>query len=203
MAGVFLAGTVPDFSWAYRMFPMNVEEMSTQADRIVVGVCIAREEGNLPSEQDGRALTFTQYTFQVTDSIKGNVGQTLTIRQVRLGGRPTPAVGGQALRSGRPLLPDYQPGQEVLLFLGPDSALGLTSPVALDEAVFDVETQDGQKFFKRRSGNRGLFRDMSADQLAADRGLSREETALFPVKDRESLPEEPFRSLVRKLSRGR
>jgi hypothetical protein len=188
---------------AYRMLPMNVEEMSAQADRIVVAVCVAREEGELPVDQGGRPLGFTQYTFQVTDTLKGNVDQILTIRQVRLGERSGTDSGGRPLRSGRPLLPGYAPGQEVLLFLGPDSSLGLTSPVALDDAVFDVETRDSQKVFRRRSGNRGLFRDMSSERLTTSHGLSRDETALFPVKENEPLPEAPFRSLVRKLTRGR
>jgi hypothetical protein len=189
--------------FAYRMVPMNLAEMSAQAERIVVGLCLAREEGQLPGEPGGRSLTFTQYTFQVTDTLKGNVGQTLTIRQVRLGARSAPLTGGQPLRSGRPVLPDYQPGQEVLLFLGPDSSLGLTSPVALDDAVFDAETRDGQTNFRRRSGNRGLFKDMSADQLTASHGLTQDEAALLPVRDHDPIASAPFRSLVRKLSRGR
>lgn len=190
-------------AWAYRMIPMNLEEMSVEAERVVVATCLAREEGEFPTAPGGPPVRFTQYTFQVTDNLKGNTGQTLTIRQVRLGARSAPTPGEPPLRSGRPLLPDYQPGQEVLLFLGPDSSLGLTSPVALDDAVFDVETQNGQKVLKHRSENRGLFRDMSSDQVAAVRGLSSDETALFHVKERERIPAAPFFSLVRKLSRGR
>ncbi len=202
IAAGLLAVTVGQVAWAYRMLPMNLAEMSSAADRVVVGICTAREEGELPSSPGGPPVRFTQYTFQVTDNLKGNAGQTLTIRQVRLGGRSIPGAGEPPLRSGRPLLPDYQPGQEVLLFLGPDSSLGLTSPVGLDQAVFDVEMQGGQKVFKHRFANRGLFRNMSVDQIAASRGLSREEIALFPIKEHEALPAAPFLSLVKKLSRG-
>ena len=188
--------------FATRMLPMNLVEMSAEADRVVVGLCTARQEGEMPSSPGGPAIRFTEYTFHVTDNLKGNTGQTLTIRQVRLGARPVAGATEPPLKSGRPVLPDYQPGQEVMVFLGPESSLGLTSPVALDQAVFDVETQNGQRVFKHRFANRGLNRNMSADQLATARGLSREEIALFLIREHEAIPSAPFLSLVRKLSRG-
>ena len=33
---------------AFRMVPMNLREMAVKAERIVVGVCTAREEGEMP-----------------------------------------------------------------------------------------------------------------------------------------------------------
>lgn len=181
---------------------MNIQEMTATAERIVVGVCTAREEGEVPVAPGGAPVGFTQYTFQITDHLKGNVGETMTIRQVQLGRKP-PFQGIEQPLGRNPLpLPDYQPGQEVLLFLGGDSSLGLTSPVAMDGAVFEVETSGGRKTFKRRFGNLGLFRDLSAEQLAATRQLSPEEIALFSVKEHEPIPYVPFVSLVRKLMNG-
>lgn len=187
---------------AFRMVPMNLREMAVKAERIVVVVCTAREEGEMPVSPDGPPVGLTQYTFQVTERLKGTVGQTLTIRQVRLGRKP-PSQGIEQPLGSSPLpLPDYQPGQEVLLFLGGDSSLGLTSPVAMDGAVFDVETIGGQKAFKHRFGNLALFRDLSVPQLAETLHLSPEEIALFSVKAHELIPYAPFVSLVRKLMNG-
>lgn len=188
--------------YAFRMVPMNLAEMSAEAERIVVGVCTAREEGSEPVPPGGLSVRFTQYTFQISDNLKGNAGRTLTIRQVRLGRAPASSGYGQPIDRDILPLPDYQPGQEVLLFLGPDSSLGLTSPVAMDQAVFDVATQAGQKAFRNRAGNRFLFRNMSASQLAVTRGLSSEEAALFPIKHGEPIPYAPFLSLIRKLANG-
>jgi hypothetical protein len=187
---------------AFRMVPMNLAEMSATAERIMVGVCIAREDGELPVSPGGPSLGFTQYTFQVTDLLKGAIGPTLTIRQVRLGRKP-PSRGIEQPLGRNPLpLPDYQPGQEVLLFLGGDSSLGLTSPVAMEQAVFDIDTSGGQKMLKHRFGNRLLFQNMSAQGLAASKGLSAAEVALFPVREHEPIHYAPFLSLVRKLMNG-
>lgn len=196
--GVILA---PEAS-AFRMVSMNLAEMSATAERIVVGVCTAREDGALPVSPGGPSVGFTQYTFRVTDSLKGTPGQTLTIRQVRLDRRP-PSQGIEQPVSRNPLpLPEYQPGQEVLLFLGGDSSLGLTSPVAMEQAVFDVETSGGRRVFKHRVANRSLFQNMSVSNLAVSKGLSQTEIALFPLKEHEPIPYEPFVSLVRKLMNG-
>lgn len=189
-------------AFAFRMVPMNLAEMSAVAERIVVGVCTAREAGERLVSPGGPPVRFTEYTFQVSDTLKGTAGPTLTIKQVRLGGRAaSPGLEQPFERDPLPL-PDYQPGQEVLVFLGGDSSLGLTSPVAMEQAVFDVENRDSQKFLKHRFKNRSLFHDMSTRQLAISRGLSSDETALFSLAEGEPLPYAPFVSLVRKLVNG-
>ncbi len=192
---------VPADALASRMVPMNLMEMSAAAERIVVGVCTAREEGE-QEVSPGASLRFTQYTFTITDILKSDPGRTLTIRQVRLGRRSVVSGPEQPIVREVLSLPDYQPGQELLLFLGADSALGLTSPVALEQAVFDVEMRDGRKVLMNRLGNRPLFRNMSASQLADTRGLSSEETPLFAIQDGEPIPYAPFVSLLRKLMSG-
>jgi hypothetical protein len=189
-------------AWAFRMVPMNLEEMAAQAQRIVVGVCTAREEGEVPVSPGGPSVGFTQYTFRVTDYLKGNPGPTLTVRQVRLGRRPTSNGLEQPVARNPLPLPEYQPGQEVLLFLGDESPLGLTSPVAMEQAVFDVEMSGGQRMLRHRFANRSLFRNMSASHLAVSKNLSPPEIALFPVKENEPIPYAPFMSLVRKLMNG-
>lgn len=207
LAGMLLLATATP-SLAYRMVLLSLEEMAGQAERIVAGVCTAREEREAAVGAAGKTLRYTEYTFQVTDALKGVVGQTLTIRQVRLGGGPVsnraaPPGAGQPLGVNPVPLPEYQVGQEVLLFLGGDSSLGFTSPVGMDQAVFDVETDAlGRKMLKHRLGNQGLFRKGDAERLALTKRLVPEEAALLPLKEREPIPYAPFVSLTRKLING-
>ncbi len=210
---------IVEFGFAYRMVPMNLEEMAAKADRIFVAQCLTRSEGEMIVEQGKRPLRFTEYTFQISDTIKGNVGQTLTIRQVRLGGSPgalsTNKEGGggvQPLDVNPIPLPEYEPGKEVLLFMGEDSILGLTSPISMDQAVFDVNTINGNKYFSNRLGNRLLFRGISIEQLSASKNLSETEMAILQEAGQGPLlgeqegygpfPYETFVSLVRKLANG-
>lgn len=189
-------------SYAFRMVPMNLAEMSAAAERIVVGVCTAREAGERQVSPGGPSVRFTQYTFQISDTLKGDVGPTLTIKQVRLGRRSASPGPEQPFERDPLQLPDYQAGQEVLVFLGGDSSLGLTSPVAMEQAVFDVEMRNGQKIFKHRFKNHLLFRDMPIGRFAASRQLSADEASLFPITEDEPIPYAPFVSLVRKLVNG-
>jgi len=203
--------------FAYRMVPMNIEEMAAKADRIIVGLCTVRNEGEMEVGKKERPLDYTEYSFLIRDVIKGNVGLTLTIRQVKLGGSPgsqgSPLGSdgkGQLLFVNPIPLPEYEPGKEVFLFLEKDSVLGLTSPMAMEQAVFDVQTIEGKKYLSNRLGNRSLFEGVSVEQISASRKLSAAEIAIFQktgqgpgLKDQESygpFPYEPFVSLIRKLA---
>ena len=186
--------------FTYRMVLMNLEEMTKEAQRIVVGVCLERKEGKKFLGPKAPPIQYREYTFQVNEVIKGGVGNTLTIRQVNLGGRKG-QEGAQQFESSNPLpLPDYQPGQEVLLFLGGDSVLGFTSPVGMDQAVFDIQRVDGKSFLQSRSGNRSVFRGMSAEQKSISIPLSPSEIGLFSDREGKEISYEPFVSLIRKLA---
>jgi len=126
--------------------PLKIGDIIRRADRIFAGICTARREGDMPVGKS--RLAYTEYTFKVTDVIKGNIGKTLAIRQVDLGRRP-----GEVGPNGKPLLvrnplplPDYLPGEHILLALVKESGLGLTSPVGVSQGVFRISTVRGHQF---------------------------------------------------------
>jgi hypothetical protein len=197
---------------AFRMVLMNLEELATRAPRIVAGVCTAQQDGEMVVGAKGETLAYIEYTFRVTDVIKGNVGETLTIRQVNLGRKPAsgaPGLDGGTVARPRPYnpvpLPQYQVGQEVMLFLTEDSELGLTSPLGMQQGVFDVRDARGKKFVSSRFSNTSLFRGISPERTAAF-GLSTRPDPRPSPKVAE-VPAGPFRyeafvSLVQELAKG-
>ena len=60
--------------FATKMLHRNVEELATLADRVFVGVCISAEEKQTDFPSVGSTGTYTEYTFQVEESIKGVTG---------------------------------------------------------------------------------------------------------------------------------
>ncbi len=183
---------------AVRVVAQNLEQMTRAADRIVVGVCTARAAGEQVIGQ--HRVGTAEFTFEVREVLKGSAGATLTLRQVDLSRVAGVAgAGGTPLRHNPLPLPEYAPGQEVLLFLGPTSAYGLASPVALDQAVFDVTGAGPARRVAPRRGRGLLFRGMSRGALAAERGASPRELGLLDARG--PLPYDDFVSLVRKLAR--
>jgi hypothetical protein len=73
-------------------------------------------------------------------------------------------AGGAAQRPGLAALdvPRFAPGERVVLFLYPDSSLGLTSPVALGQGKFSVlRDKEGDELAVNALGNRDLLRGLS------------------------------------------
>lgn len=109
---------------------LNLVEMVQLADRVFWGECLSVEE----KSGDPSSLPVLEYVFTVQGGIKGvQTGETVTFRQI--GSSPQGTVD----------IPDYQKGQELLLFLHGDSRLGLTSPVGLAQGVFQLKrTAEGE-----------------------------------------------------------
>ena len=84
-----------------------------------MGVCVSASEKTEP--YDGTQFTYTEYTFQVFEVLKGDVGNTIMIKQ----------FGRRAGLGSIIGMPSYEPNQKYLLFLNDDSHLGLTTPVGL------------------------------------------------------------------------
>ena len=143
---------------ALKVVAVGVEEMAGRADRIFVGTCVeARSEAD-----PAHGIVTTRYTFSVSRAIKGAVGATVTFRQYggKAGKRRTVVEG----------LPVYRPGEEVVLFLKPDSAWGLTSPVGVFQGRYEVAT-DGA------TGRKAVISDAFAPHLSGE-ALARAARAL-------------------------
>ncbi len=142
----------------------TLKALAENAERIFVGKCIAVREGELVFDEG--KIYYTEYTFQVTHKIKGNLRETFTFRQYGLS-RPRQVGENLMLYNRVPGMPVYEEQQEYFLFLNRDSELGLTSPVGLFQGAFRVAVDIyGRKVAMNGLENRGLFRDADATRLA-------------------------------------
>lgn len=111
---------------AASVLPLNLEELAGHADRVFVGRVTAVVRARDPQH----ALPVRYTTFDVVRKIKGPLPDRLTIKQVASG------VPGQ--RSVVPGAGRFRAGDELLVFLYPDSTLGFTSPVGLFQGQLPV-----------------------------------------------------------------
>jgi len=99
--------------------PMNLKELSSTADRIFTGICTDSTE----SFDNKSKVNFIKYTFKVSENIKGVKGKSeVTFKQWK-------PLSNEA---------NYETGKKYIIFLYPNSPLGLTSPVGYLQGLFDV-----------------------------------------------------------------
>ena len=124
--------------FVFESIPLNLEEITKSSDRIFAGRCIKKEEIENDPES---SLTVIKYTFKITDGIKGTINKKeITFRQWK----PTVRTGG------------YKVGKKYIIFLYPDSNIGLTSPVGFLQGIFEVQIKDLKEVVRNRMGNIGL-----------------------------------------------
>lgn len=169
--------------WATSVRTVNLFHMVELSDRVFWGKCLSVQQ----KMGESIRLPIVEYTFEVRQGIKGvRTGQKIVFRQIGSGGS-----GGIAG------IPQYQKGQEILLFLHADSDLGLTSPVGLAQGLFRLEkTQDAEIAAINSLGNRNLGHNLSLDQVR-ESGLSA--PALERIRKGEPISLQLFRSLVEKI----
>ena len=143
-------------AWAIQSIKMNLEKMAKQAGRIVEGTVLSVSEGSVPSP-GGRSIPVMEYTFSVSQSLKGKADATVVVRQIKLPGVSSIMASGSG--SG---LPAYKVGEHLILFLTHESVLGLSSPVGLMQGVFQVQKdKEGRKEgVINGTNNAGLFDGM-------------------------------------------
>ena len=125
MAAGLVGGVVANQVHATTVLPLNMEQMLADASRVFIGTCSSVEAG-----KTAEGIPYTAYTFAVSEGLKGDTGGTVMIRQFGL--LEPRRVDNKMIQAFRVLgMPTYKPGQKMLLLLGSDSELGLTSPVGL------------------------------------------------------------------------
>ncbi len=135
-----LALLIPATVLATTVLPISLERMSKKAELIFYGTVISNEVKI--DEISGYVATFT--TFDVIDVIKGNIGNTHTIKQ----------IGGQ-LPGGKVIykiygVPHFTIGEKTVVFMPKESKLGFASPLGLSQGHFTVHEQNGVSTIKDR-----------------------------------------------------
>lgn len=181
LAALLLALLCPA-GFAINVRTMNLVEMTAMADKVFDGVCLGKqvldENSNIP---------IVEYTFQVKKAIKGVTdGQTIVFRQV---------AGSQVGKPGIPGVPQYNVGQELVLFLKKESARGLTSPVGLGQGTFFVRRNGlGKVEVMNMVGNRNLLFGLTESQPA---GLTADEAQ--SLRSGRAIPLTSFAAVVNKV----
>ena len=120
---------------ATSLVPINLQQLSTRASLIFYAEVLSNNVKK--DEQSGRIATFTE--FKIIDSIKGNADSTHTIKQ----------IGGRLASTGTTLrihgVPEFQPGNNYVVFLPEKSSLGFCSPLGLHQGSFTVSTVNGEQ----------------------------------------------------------
>jgi len=124
---------VSEAARATTVLPLDLDALTTAAGRVFMGRVIAVRSG-----RDAHGLPVTWTTFAVDETLKGTAAPTIEIKQ--LGGNGT-STAGAIYRV--PALPSYAVGDEVILFLHPESREGFTSPVGLGQGRFRIRRGHG------------------------------------------------------------
>ena len=145
--------------------PANLAKLVHDASVIV--------SGTVTSVRTARTGSFShvEITLDVARDLRGSVGRTFTFRQIGMAA-PEGMSQGRTYVGGVPGLPQYREGEQVLLFLGPESHAGFRTTVGLGQGKFDYEAGNVQN----ETANRGLF---SALPLAKAGTLSVNQSAML------------------------
>lgn len=136
---------------------MNVEEIIQSSGTIIVGRITDVREGKHPKYSN---VDVTFVTVEVSDRIKGDNSKTHTFMQFGGTGMLTPGD-----------LPQYNKGEEVMLFLYPESSEGFSTPVGLTQGKFEIITDQitGKKSMVNGFGNKFLFEKMESTEAMRKR----------------------------------
>ncbi len=169
---------------------VNLAEMTSMAGRIVHGKVVEIREGQHP-KNERMAVTFVK--VEVTEMIKGEAAREVTFMQF-----------GSSHQQYVAHLPKYSVGEEVVLFLYPESNLGLTSPVGEGQGKFVVrdDVRTGRRVLRNEQLNRSLFAKLDTAKVNTKLALNkaeRETVAQSETQASEGMEFASFRSIVRKM----
>jgi hypothetical protein len=149
---IFVAFFLTPLAHASIVRTLNLEDLTTRADRIFSGRCVDVRE----VRHAGLGQTVTYTTFVVTRAVKGDLHERITIKSI--GGLGSEGAGRDPFAA----VPRFHRGEEVILFLYGDSAAGLTSPVGLGQGKFRIiKNKRGREIALNENGNRTLLQGLS------------------------------------------
>jgi hypothetical protein len=190
----FFLAAVPGHSQELLARPLDIGELTQSAGTIVHGRIVAVQQGTHP---DFPNVAVVNVTVQVLRNIRGAAAQQITFRQWvqpirQLGVAKAPARKMRAAAG-------YTVGQELVLFLYPQSRYGLTSPVGADQGKFAVLHDASGTHVRNNVGNTVVFGDLqgAARRLGVPVTQSDLAAAKKPAMDLDS-----FLSLVSRLAQS-
>ncbi|HKR32138.1 MAG TPA: hypothetical protein VJT08_16775 [Terriglobales bacterium] len=159
-----LLGTLPSIAqYGAHTAPADLDQLVEQSQTIVLGNVVSTAIEPHPQFRNLRTVVVT---MKVEQAFKGSVGSVLVFRQF--------LINGTDLSSS-----EYQPSQQLLLFLNPVSAYGLTSPVGLEQGRFRImRDEKGNLSAVNGRGNLGLFNRVAIKAQQRGIALSREAAAV-------------------------
>jgi hypothetical protein len=184
-----VAALVARAAVAMTVLPLDLPELTAGAGTIFVGRVTRVDPG-----VDERGIPAVWTTFAVEETLKGAPRPTLTLKQL---GAPLGASGTPSVARGYPSVPRFAPGESVMLFVHPPSALGFASPVGLGQGAFRIRDDGGRRVVTNDVGNRNLDARTSGAASARVRGLPSPEAGDVPSSD--DLPLDTLLTRVRAL----
>jgi len=142
----------------------NLVKLQRSAAAVLHGRCLSAREIS-----EGVSVPYTEYEFEVLEAVKGcrgKNGKVLETITVRHAGTTKPWLREDGIRV-LPLdfgVPQYQVGEEFVLFLTRESRLGLCSPVGLQQGKFLV-TRDRRDSNVSHRGHERLLRGVRVEHV--------------------------------------
>jgi hypothetical protein len=131
---------------ATTILPLDLDALTAAAGRVFMGRVVAVRSG-----RDRYGLPATWTTFAVDEALKGTSAKRIEIKQL---GVAAPLPDGTVFRV--PALPSYRVGDEVILFLQPESREGFTSPVGFGQGRFRIHRHGAGAVAENDVGNINL-----------------------------------------------
>jgi hypothetical protein len=194
LALLAMAGAPPRPAGATTVEEVGFLALRERAASLFHGKCLERKEVT-----DEGPIPYTEYTFEVLEAVKGcrdPTGEPLKKVVFRHAGTRAETVrpDGLVVPPMRFGVPEYEVGDEVILFLTRESALGLCAPVGLSQGAFKVARAKGAASV---SSPVGFKRLLGGVEVAAFDGL-RAGAAAAVLSPPERMPLEDFLELCRR-----
>jgi hypothetical protein len=177
---------------------VNLYELSRRAGVIVHGRIVeVRVEGH----PDYRNVPTLVVALSVIENVRGAKGKRVMFRQYAPAARLRSGHG--ATQAGKYSTAEYQMGQELVLFLYPESQYGLTSPVGAGQGRFRVLREaSGGALIVNEAGNRGLFENVATSAKQSGVSLSGVEQRMMLARPGSPVELSTFLGLVKRLGGG-